>query len=215
MSATQVSSAAEQSAILAFWAWFQSNESELLGLDAIDEAKRDFVFDGLMQQLTKIHPDMTFELGPAEEGVRPLIISAGGIREAFSAVENTVLRAPELANWDVIAFRPRQAAGTVLQLDDAKFDPVDVLVEMFEDEGKIGLALYLPGVTADDDEETLNFYRQAAYLLLDMSLGEYDVETKVGFIDLQPMPAETPEMAFPMDELAEEFDAAWADMKPH
>ena len=51
---------------------------------------------------------------------------------------------------------------------------------------------------------------QIAYLLLDEALGEYDVETKIGAIEIRASESETSEPRFPLEQLPDRFDQLWS-----
>ena len=61
---------------------------------------------------------------------------------------------------------------------------------------KLDLALYVPGIGGDDDKNI----RYVTYLLLDATLGEYDVETKLGRLDFRSASAK-PADARPLAQL--------------
>jgi len=88
-----------------FWIWFQNNQDDLYNF----ERDREAVFDRLSEAMIRVHPDLTFEFGPIlEDGRREFIISAAGIKEAFSSVEQLHTAAPELEKWIVLKFRQRR-----------------------------------------------------------------------------------------------------------
>lgn len=72
-----------------------------------------------------------------------------------------------------------------------------------KDGNKIGIILFLDGYT----EAEKGLYGQIGYLFLDEALGEYDMETKVGLIELQSKVSKYFEGAHPLSELAEHFDS--------
>ena len=106
----------------AFWNWFLRNDDDLMHF----ERDRESIFDTLASELQKVHPDLTFEFGPEEDGCREFVISAGGIKKAFPAVRSLVAAAPELSGWKVTAFRPRRPIGNIVELGDHRIDPNEV-----------------------------------------------------------------------------------------
>jgi hypothetical protein len=71
------------------------------------------------------------------------------------------------------------------------------------DNGAIpGLYLFIPGF----DEKNSAQWTQIGYLLLDNALGEYDVETKVGLIEMFSLEVKTESERFPLAELPRLFD---------
>jgi hypothetical protein len=97
----------------AFWKWFTDNETQLLDFEADREPERERLFDHLIKQLRKVHPDLTFEFGPKSQR-REFIVSAGGIKSAFPSVSALVSAAPKLDQWQISAFRPRRPLMTVV-----------------------------------------------------------------------------------------------------
>ena len=69
-----------------------------------------------------------------------------------------------------------------------------------EDE-KVGIVLFLAGFNKEEE-----VFRQLSYLLLDEALGEYAVETQVGFIELLPRESEYFSRALPLADLSADFD---------
>jgi len=161
-----------------FWAWFVGNESRVRTIASGHEP----IAEELAAQLSKVHPDLTWEVGPPAKE-RELIISAGGIKEAFPAVKALVAAKPPLSGSRIIAFRPRRAPSFTVELGSRKFDPASMWFRADPDHGKVGITVFVPGYVEGDDAAG-----QAVYLLLDNALGEYDVETRVGFIDIKAVP---------------------------
>jgi|SRR5882724_788218 len=183
-----------------FWRWFQRNEADLFDFERNQEA----TFDRLAAEMHKVHPSLTFEFGPKENGRREFVISADGIKEAFPKVESLYAAAPTMAHWKFIKFRPRREPFDIDYAGvSVKANTVSVLVE--PDGQKAGLTVFIPGYS-ESDRET---YAGIAFLLLDQALGEYDVETRVGFIDVKaPTPGRA--QARTLQELPKAFDDFFA-----
>jgi hypothetical protein len=180
----------------AFWQWFVAHQDELFNF----EADQERIFDELHSSLNLVHPDLTFEFGPGENR-REFVVSAGGLRRAFPAVSSLVAEAPKLERWQVTAFRPRRAQLCRVELGERCVNPEDVEFTLLTKDSTIGLRLFIPGINEDD--LTL---KQIVYLMLDEALGEYDVETKVGLI--QMLPPESPHTGerYPLPDLPSRFD---------
>jgi hypothetical protein len=162
------------------------------------------VFDRLTEAMHKVHPVLTFEFGPKEDGRREFVISADGIREAFPKVESLYSAAPALPKWKIIKFRQRCPPFDI-QYGGVEVKASNVLVGLSRNGPKANLVVYLPGY----DPAKRDIYTAIAYLLLDQALGEYDVETRVDAIDIEPMSPDA-KSAIGLDRLAAEFDAALA-----
>ena len=159
-----------------FWLWFQANDSALSTV----QTAREEIASELARELHRIHPDLTFEFGPSENGVRDFVVSADGSREAFPAVIALGHAAPAMAHWRVIMFRPPRPDVTQIRIGDIELDAKTVEFIAEPDGPLTGLTLSIPGYKATPHK----VYEQAAYILLDGMLGEYTVETRVGFIEL-------------------------------
>jgi hypothetical protein len=180
----------------AFWNWFVAHEEDLLYLDA----SRERLFDSLHLQITQVHPDLVFEFGPRAEQ-REFVISADGLRNAFSAVAALVASAPRLDRWRITGFRPRRSPLNPVQIGDVTVDPADIEFSLLTDGSTIGLKLFIPGF----GEEKMAI-KQIVYLMLDEALGEYDVETKIGLIQMLPPESPTTPKRYPLSELPARFD---------
>jgi hypothetical protein len=136
--------------------------------------------------MRKVHPDLVFEFGPIENNRREFVISAGGLKSAFPFVDSLYSRAPNLACWNFTKFRPRRIPMEI-KIGDIRVSPDDVEVTIQADGEKAGLTVYLRGL----DKKREDQYLQAAFLFLDQAIGEYDMEIKVGFIEIKPFEQST------------------------
>jgi hypothetical protein len=183
-----------------FWKWFQKNESTLFAF----EKDRDAVFDSLGTQMNKIHKSLTFEFGPVENGKRDFVISADGIRDAFPAVERLYKAAPKLDRWVFIKFRPRREPMDI-EYDGVKVKVGDVFCTVEPDRGKAGITIFIRGYQTERQKS----YTGITFLMLDQALGEYDVETKVGFIKTKPFTTPSELEKKPIKEVTKVFDDFW------
>ena len=182
-----------------FWQWFVAHSDKLLHF----ELDQETIFDELIDQLRLVHTDLTFEFGPLENEKREFIISADGIQEGFPAVQSLASSAPLLNHWTIIPFRPPRSLDFTLQIGDYYLSPKDIWFSHEPDGDLIGLTLYLPSRSLENEE----LATQATFILLDTALGEYDVETRVGFIDTVSIPANRPaEGLLPFTSIREVFD---------
>jgi hypothetical protein len=144
---------------------------------------------------------LTFEFGPKDGNRREFVISADGIRDAFTKVESLFASAPPLPKWKLIKFRPRrEPADLEYHKVLVKVDSVSVLLQ--PDGQRAGLTVVIPAYTKAAHQS----YLALAFLFLDQALGEYDVETRVGSISVQAPSAVTTN-ALPLRELPKAFDS--------
>ena len=182
-----------------FWKWFQKNESTILNF----ERDQERTFDKLASKMNVVNEDLTFEFGPiSDDGKREFVISAGGIKASFPAVEALHSSAPQMKNWVFTKYRPRRNPLNDLSYGGVSVPVGDVHYKMFKDDEKVGIIVFLKGCS----EEQHDIYGNIGYLFLDEALGEYDIETKVGFIEFHNRESKYYEGALPLKELAEAFD---------
>lgn len=180
-----------------FWTWFQNNEDELFHF----ERDQERVFNKLITAMRKVHPDLVFEFGPIENNKREFVISAGGLKSAFPFVESLYSSAPNMARWNFTQFRPRRSP-TEIKIFDIRISPDDLEVTIQADGEKAGITVYLRGLDKKREDQFL----QAAFLLLDQAIGEYDMETKVGFIEIKPFEQTTKFQRLNLQSLQVVFD---------
>ena len=191
----------------AFWRWFNEN-AETYRTFRIGSPEQPALIERLGKELERVHRGLQFELGGDDEtGVRELIIGADGRQAVFPAVQALVQAAPELPGWKVIAFRQRKDLNTSsLQINEVTYGHGQLWFSLRTEGAKIGLDLYLEGI--DDPKSQLAL--MVSFLLLDCALGEYDVETRVGTINVEALPPEHEARGLkPFLTLPEEFDALY------
>jgi hypothetical protein len=191
-----ISSQANASPEIGFWRWFQQNENTLYDF----EGDQDQVFASLAAQMHKVDPNLTFEFGPKKNHKREFVISADGIKASFPKVESLYAAAPNLKKWTFIKFRPRRDPY-ILKVGNVEVAPRDVSILIEHDGQKAGLSVFVMGFTPAQR----NDFTSAAYLFLDQALGEFDVETRVGFIEVRDR-ATVPSGAVSIYDLPKAFD---------
>ncbi len=185
-----------------FWDWFDANSGRFQMSDALDEQ----LCDELGEQIQKIDRNLTFEITPSDGGPYELVVSADGIKKAFSIVTAVVTAAPKIANWKITAFRQRSPLDSIeLSFNGVTLSPTTVQYVLIPDGNKLDLLV----VTPDTDDEMRDQTTGAAFILLDAALGEYDVATYLRTIEFEPQSAIDPSVPLkPLLELPSEFDLA-------
>jgi hypothetical protein len=140
-----------------------------------------------------------------KNGRRDFVISAGGIKTAFPAVEALHASAPRMKRWIVLKFRQRRLPINDIRYADKKVRSEDVHYLLFKDEApeKVGVMIFLDEYK---EEEKRTVWGQIGYLFLDEALGEYEVEMKLGAIVFQSRQSKHFEAAHPLARLPKEFD---------
>ena len=81
----------------------------------------------------------------------------------------------------------------------------DVFCTVEHDRSKAGITVFIRGY----QEDKSRIYGGITFLMLDQALGEYDVETKVGFIATKPFSAHSDLEKKPIKEVTKVFDDFW------
>ncbi|WP_436374764.1 hypothetical protein [Cytobacillus sp. BC1816] len=164
-----------------FWIWFEKNSQDYYRLR---EENLNSLFNKLSKQLSKINEDLAFEFSADFiEGKREFIISADGILSAFPDVIDLVENAPRIEGFKIIAFRQKSAVDDIstIEYEDISLGPDDVYFTYRKNGDTLDIVLFLRGYDSDFEE-----WENAAFILLDTVIGEYDVATKIGSIDMLP-----------------------------
>jgi hypothetical protein len=180
-----------------FWKWFQKHDDELFRMNS----PRDRIFTSLVGQILHVDRNLVFEFGPAIDGKREFVLSAGGFKSAFPAVLALADAAPHLSRWTVTKFRPRRSEITEVQFDGTSMLPDAVMVSVQPGIPYIDITVFLGG--GDLDENTRG---QFGFLFLDQALGEFDVATYVGRVEFKPLSEPTPTEKIPLRAFVHEFD---------
>lgn len=168
----------QNSAHKKFWSWFEKNDDRLFNF----EKEQNKIFDELKAQLDKIDSNLVFEFSSIQNGKREFVISADGYKKSFPSVEKLYNEAPKLNKWIITKFRPRRNKLYSIDYKGIKINPNDVAFELIPSNSKINIILYIKNY----DEANRDIYGAIVFLFLDAALGEYDVETKLGMIDMKP-----------------------------
>lgn len=183
-----------------FWAWFEQNEDMLFHL----EKDQERTLEQLTEAMAAVHPKLHFGVGPEVDGRRDFVITADGLKDVFPAVEALHAAAPALPRWTFIKFRPRgPAAPMTLRLGDLAVESSDVEVAVEADGEKAGFTVFVKGYDESQREQFLH----AVFLMLDHTIGEYDMETKVGFIDVRAFEEDSEHPRHSLADLPRVFDS--------
>jgi hypothetical protein len=98
-------------------------------------------------------------------------------------VEPLYEAAPSLPRWKFIKFRPRRKPNDI-SYGGAYVKHEAVTVQVTPAGQKADIVVFIPGYNGN----ARSAYVSIAFLLLDQARGEYDVEMKVGKIQVKPVP---------------------------
>lgn len=197
--------AARLSAQKTFWTWFQDNTAFLETYAENTTA----VVAAIGERLNAVNRQLTFEMGRADDGIYEFIISADGMSKAFPDVVALTKAAPTVPGWRIIAFRPRKldSLGKTVRFEDMELSTNALWYRSSDQGDRIAVTLCVDGRDKDGAQAMLG----PVFLLLDATLGEYDVATKIGVIEFEDCPVEPVEAGLrPISNLAHEVDARFS-----
>jgi hypothetical protein len=90
-----------------------------------------------------------------------------------------------------------------------RVDAKDVQFTLLSNRKMPGVRLFIPGYRETDSD-----VKQIGYLLLDESLREYDVESRLGQIEMLSPEMRTEGQRYPLAELPKQFDGLVASLWP-
>lgn len=170
----------KQSKEVKFWKWFSKNQATY-HMELDDLELRDEMLNRLWTELKKVHADLVFQFSIIKEnGTREFVISAEGIKSAFSAVERLISQAPNLENWEFIAFRQRTDGEDItIEFGSFSLGYQDIYFDYNDgDYGQLEIQLFVRDFIQDDRQ-----YISAIFILLDNLLGEYDITMGIEHIE--------------------------------
>jgi hypothetical protein len=178
-----------------FWNWFSDEAPSLWTASKVDAMQR------IQRELERQHHGVFAEIG-SDGGGRLLVLTADGDRSQFPTVQRLFAARPNVKGWKIVAFRPREAKPfSKIAMNNRDLDPATLRYVARRKNDKLDIKLYVAGYTEGDKEIGL-----MGFLALDHTVGEYDVETKLGGIELLPI-AQAPAVSRALEELPGEIDA--------
>lgn len=163
-----------------FWDWWEDGGAAGTA-DAIASQTLDQWVEVLGPRVEAVHPALSWELGPGEDGsAHVLVVTAGGDPSLRATARRWRRAAPAAdAVWSYSDVRLANAGDWGLGLSGESMAMADVRVDAEVHGAALDVVLHHPafGRLRKEDRE------QAAFLLLDGALGERAVETWIGSID--------------------------------
>ncbi|KZO00875.1 hypothetical protein P4T04_04930 [Bacillus badius] len=165
-----------------FWQWFAEVQQDYYELP---ESELERLFDQLDKRLGKVNKQLVFEFSAEPvDGKREFVISADGLEEAFPAVIELVDKAPQLDGFRVTAFRQPSDEEYEVALGGITVSSEDVYFDYLYDpeSGLVDVRLFIKNFDPENEA-----YDDAAFIMLDSVLGEYDAVTKLAAVELRKL----------------------------
>lgn len=191
----------ESSPYKAFWDFFSSN------LEYIEtfENSPHMVTDAVSKMLGLVAPDVDFLMGRHPDGYFEFILIAGGIRKNIQTILDLYSAAPQMENWVVVPFRPRQEVSS-FDMQGQEFDISDFYYQSDFSDDLTHLLILIRGYDPCQEE----LYGSTAFMFLDTVLGEFDVMMRIGEVQIHALPEDLQgHVVKPLSALAEEVDARY------
>ncbi len=184
----------------AFWDYFQEIHE---GIEHLYRSGHNVqAVHDIGQMFNRVVPELDFEFGLHPDGYFEFIIIAG-LRANIPLVLDMYDAAPQIDGWVIVPFRPRQECY-VINMPNRDYDPNDFYYksEVCE-QGITHLNIYIKGYSADKEQE----FGGMAFMFLDKILGEYEVMTLIGGVQVGAYPDNADAMEIkPIYELQQEID---------
>jgi hypothetical protein len=193
-----VSKPPKSNGVIEFWRAFSAEASALASAPSTESP----VYDGLLEELQRIHPDLYLEFC-VEPGACELIVTADGDKALFGLAREVVAAAPQIVGWRIRALRPRLGFPSVVTWNETVLELAEVVFEPLErkDSNALGLRIMVPGLHDVDAEDAHNAILRA----MDHGLGEEHFAESVQHTELCSLPAGVPPDRFIPITSLEEF----------
>lgn len=187
-----------------FWKFFHENHQAYLFLGEVDDHERERLVNLLLEKLHEFCDQLYFEIGGhPEDPKQELIITASGNPQFFPIVEALVQAAPEMDDWEVIAFKPPRGASFVIVYNDIELTPTELWFTPLrnkEEPKMIGIAVGVPYYDEDNEDENFN---AAIFALIETVIGE-KAFALVDYIEPNSLPEDPEEYGLePLERLTE------------
>ena len=171
-----------------FWRWFAKNEHLYRNLNEIEGCSRyEELLDDFLLELQRFSPGIYFLIGQLDEKME-LIITAEGNPIFFEPVEKIVTKAPAIAGWNFIAFKPAVNESFVTNFEGAVIDTSNSWFRYFKTsspgESRGNICIYTNNYTSNGR----NNFLAAGCTVLDSLLGEKMNASCINQVDVQAMP---------------------------
>jgi hypothetical protein len=163
-----------------FWKWFLDHQNELEAF--IQNPNRDYaIYHEMTRELQKFSELLYPEITVKDEGVFVLIITPNGINDGIEPTREMVAAAPNIKNWEIIRFRqPRDEVS--LEHDGLQYEAndIEIIAQINQPSNKADILVFIKNMNLDPRK-----YQTLAFLYLDHVLGEFNVITRIGYIDFK------------------------------
>jgi len=198
-----------------FWSQLEQTVEQLKETESENLSEQgERLLSPYRKRLQEIDNNLTLNIErQTDEGAVDLVFGCDGYPESIHTVLSLVDSAPQIAGVQIRAFNERcnpvphmvNLGGELISIDEFWCSLRNI-------NGRLELAIYL-----DDAPQVLDMDPrvEAAMILLDALLGEYEIMTRIWALDWFDLPIEPLDYGLiPMSNLRAEFDAMKTHVKP-
>jgi hypothetical protein len=161
-----------------FWDWFKAHEGELF--DEWDRRSSEWL-ERVVSALARYHPGLGVEVSSLEQGVRDLVVTAGGRRENVRLVDELIRAAPSMTRWRFVALRPPAHEAFTVDVAGERVRPDELSFAVLRsDTGDLGLRVYVPQLGGRDRTRIREAVQRAIHALV----GERDALGQIAHLEI-------------------------------
>jgi hypothetical protein len=161
-----------------FWDWFIANKKKIENF--IDSEHNDYsMYNLLTKKMRAYHDEIVPELTKTKDDKYVLIITPDGIKAGIEPTKALAAAKPHIDNWIVEKFR-QPCDEITLEFKGVTYPSSDIeVVAEFDSKKEVAnIEMFIRNMNKDP----IN-YKNLAFLYLDHILGEFNVLTKIGYIE--------------------------------
>ena len=194
-----------------FWDWFPTQADQLASAVKSDNPQENL--ESFFDQVREKIGGLAWAFGPGStEDTLSFTVTGEGERSRQLLAQFWSDQAVPVPGWDFYCARQatpvEHLKALKIEVGEATLDVDTMMIatEVDEENQTVNLQAWHPAFENLDDNDR---YR-IAFLLLDESLGEYGTQTKLGKIELEPGPEDSP-LTKPLIELPMYLASVWAE----
>lgn len=199
----------------AFWHWFGENAAAAGALNhkLQNGDNPEELLQPLFNALQRFDGGLSLLVGYTDSGDSELIISADGVSSRFPSVTRLVAAAPVIPGWRITAFKPRIDVSTNIEVNGRNVGTsTATFMSNFDSVRKhLNIEVTLPWLGPMPED----IQAQITFLLLDNLLGEFDVATLIGHVEVTMCAEGQMPSGKPLTLLPGEVDALTAQRPRH
>lgn len=161
-----------------FWNWFTSNKKKLEMF--IDSDHSDYsIYELLTKKMRAYNNEIVPELTKTEDNKYVLIITPDGIKAGIEPTKALAAAKPAIDHWIIKKFR-QPCDEITLELNGLTYlsSDIEIIPQIDQEKEVVNIDVFIKNMDRDPKK-----YQHLSFLYLDHILGEFNMLTKVGYIE--------------------------------